>query len=131
MLSREKAGTGGGLSPEVPRTLFSGSAATHGHGSPGCVHASPGAGRRQGPREQQPGRQEQRPVADVEWLVVLQPGDRELQRGVMLHTALQLHRGAPLGNLVLGHPVDPRGVCGEAPELRLLSATPHTRAATG
>lgn len=32
----------------------------------------------------------------------------------MLHPTLQLHRGAPFGDLVLGHPVDPGGVCGEA-----------------
>ena len=74
--------------------------------------------------EQQAGRQEQRPVADVERLIILQPGDCELQGGVVLHAALQLRRAAPLGDLVLGHPVDPRGVCGEAPELELLSATP-------
>lgn len=29
----------------------------------------------------------------------------------MLHAALQLHRRAPLDHLVLGHPVDPGGVC--------------------
>lgn len=54
---------------------------------------------------------EQKPVSNVEWLVILQPGDCELQGGVMLHAALQLHRGAPLGHLVLRHPVDPGGVC--------------------
>lgn len=113
-----------GISPEGSRTLFGGSAVIHRHRSPGASTHHQNQGRRQGPRAQQAGRQERRPVADVERLVVLQPGDRELQGGVVLHAALQLHRGAPLGDLVLGHPVDPRGVCREAPELELLSATP-------
>lgn len=53
---------------------------------------------------------EQKPVSNVEWLIVLQPGDSELQGGVVLHATLQLHRSAPLGHLVLRHPVDPGGV---------------------
>lgn len=36
----------------------------------------------------------------------------------MLHPTLQLHRGAPFGHLVLRHPVDPGGVCGEAQSTR-------------
>lgn len=90
-----------------------------------CIPKS--KGKENAPEEQQEGRrEEQKPVPDVEGLVVLQPVHRELQGGVVLHATLQLHRGAPFGDLVLRHAVDPGGVCGEAPGARLCHPTPHS-----
>lgn len=51
------------------------------------------------------------PVSNVEGRIVLQPGDRELQRGVVLDAAVEARHGAPLHHLVLGASHNPGGVC--------------------
>lgn len=52
-----------------------------------------------------------RPVPHVQGGIVLEPGDHEPQRGVVLDAAVQPEHGAPLHHLVLGAPHDPGGVC--------------------
>lgn len=108
----EGAGWGSPLRPSCPTRQLLGDRRDTGSLPLGSAGPREGKGKGPGPA---PGRAraERRPVPDVERLVVLQPGDRELQGGVVLDPTLQLHGGAPFDNLVLRNPEDPGGVCGE------------------